>query len=769
MPRDVDGSIIVGVDLNISQAEKKLSKLESDIESTEKNISDLTAKRDEAQQSGVFQAGVLDEEKMKLEEIKSRLKEAKAIASDKSADAGTRQAFKEMIPNIQTELSDQQTRVRALQTEWNQTEASVKKYDNQLMTANMELDQQKEAYGQLASQIEKANGPAARFGRNLRQAGEDVETLHKRIKRLASRVFVFIVITMGLRAMRTWMLKAIKTDDQATKAIAQLKGALLTMVQPLLSVVIPAFITLVNVLTAVANTIAQLISSIFGTTVDQSAEAAKNLNDEQKALSGVGSAAKKAGKSMAAFDEINQISNNSAGSGGAGATETEIAPDFSFMDSMTDKLKEKLDEISKAVLFIGTGFLLWKIGSSLPGILGSMASTLGLIMIAVGGIVVAWDGLTDAWENGVDWVNMAEMIGGVAIAAFALYQVFGPIGAGIALVVGGLVMLVTAFHDAFENGWNLQNTLLAIAGIFATGLGIAFLTGSIIPVLIASIAGILLGITVLTGHGGELLEGLRTIFEGITGFFKNAIEKDWKAAFASLGTAFEGIGIVFGAVIAGIKDFFINFLIWLDEKTGGKFHDIIETLIISIEWIYTSVKEVLDGIIDFISGVFTGDWKRVWKGIVKIFDGIIGVLATPFITVLNLIIDGLNALIRGMNKISFKAPDWVPGIGGKQFGPNIPQIPKIQVPKLAQGAVIPPNREFLAVLGDQKSGTNIEAPTSAIEEAVAKGIIAAGGAGGNRDITIILQLDRREFGRAVYKANSEESQRVGVKLVGGHA
>lgn len=89
----------------------------------------------------------------------------------------------------------------------------------------------------------------------------------------------------------------------------------------------------------------------------------------------------------------------------------------------------------------------------------------------------------------------------------------------------------------------------------------------------------------------------------------------------------------------------------------------------------------------------------------------------------------------------------------------------VALPRLAQGAVIPPNREFLAVLGDQKSGTNIETPLATMVQAFKQAMNDTGGMGG-RQITVVMQLDHRELGRAVYNLNNEETQRVGVKLAG---
>lgn len=131
--------------------------------------------------------------------------------------------------------------------------------------------------------------------------------------------------------------------------------------------------------------------------------------------------------------------------------------------------------------------------------------------------------------------------------------------------------------------------------------------------------------------------------------------------------------------------------------------------------------------------------------------------------IINAIIDGLNWVISQMNKISFDIPNWIPLVGGKSFDVNVPYISRFAIPRLAQGAVIPPNREFMAVLGDQKQGTNIEAPLETIKQALAE-VMAQYGGRESGDMTVILELDHREFGRAVVKSYNQESKRVGVSL-----
>lgn len=94
--------------------------------------------------------------------------------------------------------------------------------------------------------------------------------------------------------------------------------------------------------------------------------------------------------------------------------------------------------------------------------------------------------------------------------------------------------------------------------------------------------------------------------------------------------------------------------------------------------IVSSIKRVLTGLIKFITGVFTGDWKKAWEGVKDIFKGIFDLLKSIITTPINYIIDVLNGLIAGLNKIKFDVPDWVPGIGGKKFGFDIPKIQKFE-------------------------------------------------------------------------------------------
>ena len=507
-----------------------------------------------------------------------------------------------------------------------------------------------------------------------KKARKQMDTFGKRLASVVRSALIFTVITQALAKFRDWMGRVVKTSDEATAAMAKLKGALLTMVQPLVEVIIPAFITLVNAATKVIMALARLSAWMSGTSVKANAEAAESLYNEAEALEGVGGAAKDAQKQLAGFDEINKLSDTSQSGGSSADT---IAPDFDV--SEYDALSDTLDNILWLVLSIGAGLLAWKIASMFT----SNLATLGGIALIVAGAVLLLKNYIDAWINGIDEGNFAGIIAGFTAVIVGLYLAFGQTAAAIGLIVGGAMLLVLGIKDIIENGVNLQNVLMVIAGLFAAGLGISLLTGSWIPLLVAAILGIIVAVTAV----------------------------------------------------------------------GGSFEELI-----------ASIKLIFSGLIDFITGVFTGDWELAWEGIKDIFKGIINTMLSIVGGFVNAAIKGINWLIEKINSISLTIPEWVPGIGGKSWSPRIPRVNEWQVPYLAQGAVIPANREFLAVLGDQKSGTNIEAPLSTIEQALENVMRRRGGAGGS--ITIIMELDKREFGRAVYEYGNEESQRVGVSLEG---
>lgn len=667
-----DGEIIINTQIDDKQAQAELNRLTKQIQKIQQALeekkgaqSNLAANFKAATDEALKTEGTVNRLKQELEQLTAVAQGKVTMSPEETIEAYAKQA------QVKEELKQQEA---LLEQQNKQAEKLGKKYAAITDSVNEEtaaLDKAKDRAGELQKQLAAKDSVPA----SLENASKATEKFGKRINQLIKRAFVFTVIASALRQIRDWLGNVLETNEQAQASFTQLKGALLTLAQPLLNVLIPAFVTLVRVITQVVATLARLVSALFGTTAKASADAAKALNDETKAIKGAGGAAKKASKSFAAFDEINQLSGDTASSGGG----ISIDPDFSVFD----ELDERFDRIAKAVLLIGAGLLAWKLSTRLPGILGTILQKLGGIVIAAGGLVLIWDAVSDALENGVNWSNFFEMLAGSASLVGGLTLAFGKLGAGIGLIISGGAMLITAFNDIATNGLNLQNGLSALAGVVMTGLGFFFLTGSVIPLVVAGIVAVIGAVLALTGN---------------------------------------------------LEEFAVN----LKEN-------------------------ILGGILDFITGVFTGDWEKAWDGVKKIFKGIWNGIVMILESAVNLIIKGINWLISKLNTIHFEIPDWVPIIGGKSFGINISPVSEIKLPRLATGAVIPPNREFMAVLGDQKQGTNIETPLATMVQAF-KQALAEGGYGGGNEA--VLVLDKEVLGKVVYRLNKDEGNRIGVNLAG---
>lgn len=131
------------------------------------------------------------------------------------------------------------------------------------------------------------------------------------------------------------------------------------------------------------------------------------------------------------------------------------------------------------------------------------------------------------------------------------------------------------------------------------------------------------------------------------------------------------------------------------------------------------ILDMLNGLTTFLSGAFSGNWKKAWEGVRLFLKSAVNGVITLLNQMVSRLVAALNAVVRAANKLSFTVPEWVPTIGGRKFGVNLPTVSAPQIPYLARGAVLPANKPFLAMLGDQRHGTNVEAPLQTIQEAVA--------------------------------------------------
>lgn len=394
---------------------------------------------------------------------------------------------------------------------------------------------------------------------------------------------------------------------------------------------------------------------------------------------------------------------------------------------------------------------------------------------------IDWAGIVRAIVDflaGVDWVGLAaditkglfELLGAAVEGVLALImdlpgilQIGGDIGAGI---LEGILKALVGLPQ-----WLKEHVVDPIVD------GVKDLFGIHSPSTVMAE----IGESVIDG----LLKGIKDTWDSIVDFFEEKVEAlqdffsdAWDAIKETASSAWEAIKETLGGIWDSIKEKAVEIYTAIKDKITEVWNSIKETASTVWEAIKTTVTGIWEGLktaattaFNAVKDAVVGVWEAIKNSTQSIWDGIWGTIKKVINSILggvesmvNGVIRALNKMISALNSLHVDVPDWVPAIGGKSLGFNIPSISEVNIPRLAQGAVIPPNREFLAVLGDQRTGTNIEAPLSDIENAVSRAIAASGFAGGNRNITVIMEMNKRELGRVVYQLNNEETQRVGVRL-----
>jgi len=220
----------------------------------------------------------------------------------------------------------------------------------------------------------------------------------------------------------------------------------------------------------------------------------------------------------------------------------------------------------------------------------------------------------------------------------------------------------------------------------------------------------------------NIWNGIKTTASTIWNGIKTVVTGVWNAIKTSAGTVFNGISTTVKNVWNTIST--TTGTIWAGIKT--KVSTAWSGIKTTVSSAVTAVKTKISTTFDSIASKVTALGNKIKTGFKTAFGAITGLIKTPINTAIGVIngmirgiVTGINTMIGALNKLKFSIPRWVPGLGGKSFGLNLTPIYSYpQIPLLAKGAVIPPNAPFTAVLGDQKSGTNIETPESLLRKIV---------------------------------------------------
>lgn len=753
-----DGSVVVEVNVDDKQAQKELNSITQKIERiSEKLKAQNTGKTEIVNQSAQLGAQ-LDVAKAKLEYMKSG---QEFFTSDS--------------------ILGQEKNVSALQKEFDAAADKLDKANEKIRETERRLNAAKEKAADLQKQVAGAQKSAQALAPTTKALSPAAEKAEKsfnklvgRIKGLAKRVFIFTIITAALRKIKQYMWSAIQTNDDAMNAVARLKGELRTLAQPIVNIAIPAFTALAKIITYTLTGASRLLSLLFGSTYSASKKAAKSLNDQQNAIEGVGSAAKKASKYLAPFDELNTISGNDAGGGSeSGGNAVNFDSDIgsgvnAVMALMTGIALLAIGAILTFSGHVGVGIAMMVAGAlTVYGVyasdggeaaktlvetglskiliaIGPMIAILGVVLMLTGnipwglGLLIAGIALFAVGEVAENWDLLGtNLVGALAnmlidispyIALFGAVLLFvpGQQALGIGLIIAGIALFAVGEVGA---NWELLGTNLtsALTKIFS----------EISPYI--AVFGLLLAMV-----PGMMAVGIGMIVAGSAMFAFSVIAPNWDSITQALrGPLGKTLAMIGGfLVVLGLMLIFSGVGIPLGIGmllAGGV--SLAAAIAPNWDFIRDKIKNVWQKIKEFwnsyIAPVFTAAW---WLNLGK--------------TIMNGLISGIE---RGINWVLGGVSDMVNGITGilnKIPGVNIGRVNwgNVHIPRLAQGAVIPANREFLAVLGDQKHGTNIEAPLDTIKQAVAEVL----GQGSDRPITIIVQMDGKEMFRQMVRENNSQ-------------
>ena len=673
--------------------------------------------------SGQFDAGLA-----KLEN------NAKKAANNVDKAAQKVAALRQQLEELQA-VAENEKKTRSTGTVSQETGEAIQKTTQQMKMAQLNLESSQIAQEKASAAVSEYVGKQRLAALTTQNVSEQFKKFTKRIAGLAKRVFIFTMITKALRTMRKMLLSTIGADKQMSTSLAQIRGNLISAFAPIYNYILPAIRTLLAWLAKLTAVVSVFINSLFGKTASQADASAKALYNQASATEATGDAAEKAKKQLSGLDEMNRWeSNDSSGGGGGGSSGA--APKFDLSDQVDTgkigKIAAVVRELSPYVAAVAAGFAAWKIGKKFLGNL-SKAKQLAL---AVAGAVLMAINVVDMLKNGINFDNLTGYIIGAAAAVTGLGLAFGVLGGAITAIVAGLVLLGVAIRDVIKNGFNNKNLTAITVALLTIGGAIAIITGAWIPLLIAAIAAVVVWIVA-----------------------KWTSIKEWiSKTISSIDAAFEQF-------LANVEDGVAAAADWVVEKwTAVKdwFSGLWEKVSSGAVAAWDGIKSAFESVPEWFQSKFRDAWQKV-KDVFstggRIWSGIKEGIENTFHTVVNAIIRGMNTIIAvPFNRINsmlntIRNAHFL-GISPFQNLWGVNPLPVPQIPMLARGAVIPANRQFLAVLGDQRNGNNLEAPESLLRQIVRE---EAGSAGSRYEF--IARLDRRTlFDEVITEAKLRKGQ-----------
>jgi len=726
---------------------------------------------------------------------------------------------------LKKELELAASKGNRLSEEMHGTERAVKAAANSSGKNAKQAKKVEQAVSTTASKVKRQTKEIQRSQNGFKKLGDTAKkaankatsgfsSLLKRIKNLALAATVFNVVRRALSSMSEYLGKALKTNSAFTSSLASIKGNLLTAFQPVFEAVLPAINALMNGLARITGYIASFINALFGKTVSSSQKAAESLYSQADGYRAVGAAAKDANGQLAGFDKLDVLQQDNSSSVGGGASagtapsfdmdssdvgligdiSKALEPTINALKRLWGRLKPLKDFTANALIDFYEKFLRpvgsWVIGEGIPRLcdgLGNLVErinwdklnqSLERFWAALTPLTISlMDGLVEFCEKVLgplaEWTISEALPAFLEALSYALYALDSAWQAvkpawdymyenflrPLAEWTGGAIVTIIGYiGDAFRNlgdifnekGDKIQKIISAISDVFSALWTVAE------PIFDGFIKAIGTVFDFLVNFVGDVIDW----FSGLVDFFKGVFSGD-------LSLAWDGIKQMFSAAWNSIKNVFSSVGQFFKNVFSGAWENIKKVWSSVSNWFKTKIADPIvntfRNLKESVSNFFSGLWNNIKNVFSSVADWFRRNVTEPignfFKGAINTVIKGLNWMIRALNKISIPIPNWgiFGDMAGKRFGVNIKEIPY-----LAAGAVIPPNSPFMAVLGDQSRGVNIETPLDTMIDAF-KAALSQGGYRQKGDI--VLQIDGKTFARVIAPYEQAESFRVGGKLV----
>ena len=641
---------------------------------------------------------------------------------------------------LQGALDKLQQSIPGLTAKYTEQESALAGLQDQHAALAAQLATEEQAVTRQSSLAGKAQIAATAVARTSKAVGQ----LGRRLAGIVSGALVFNLISSALRSVVNVMGTTIAKTNGVSTALGKLKGAAATAAAGLASALSPAIIGLLNLLTSLINGFLRLLSLLTGKSISSMKQTAKGINAVGSAAGSTSKQADKAKRSLAGFDEIERLDAKTGSSGGANYNFDHIA---SPLGGITDKLKN-----------------FWSTFQT-------------LLAPSVAAWSAAWEQIRNAasavWPE-VQQAALAFWNEGLSPLLTYLSGTFAP---GV----------INAFSEAFAPivGGVASTAIYVLADLFtwACGIGTDAINGVLIPaldLLLQIWQDLMSGIkTAWDTYGQPLMDGVILAFQNLEDLatllwetivkpiLQNLISVLQQLWSSHLKPLWDDILLLVASVANCLLDLWNNLLApvakWIIATFGPAFAEVFNAIADVVGVAVGAIADAIDlavvvlrGLTDFLSAVFRGNWDAAWQAIGNtvstVWDKMTNAIKTAvngiigFINrMISAVVTGINAVINALNGLSFDLPDI---FGGGHVGFHISTLTAPQIPYLAQGAVIPANREFLAVLGDQSHGTNVEAPLDTIKQAVAEVMedLQAGQMAGFEAVVAVL----REILSAVY-------------------